>query len=252
MPAIMKAMRQAAALARYKAVVKRFDDPMAALPYAYWWEKAPLRMELPTDAVRMQGGFTYGPDHPFVRCLSDGKEALATFYDRFAPTDLAQMYGLAEAAETAAAPHVLPWRMVLKDRAPGGEKGLPASHGVAFYGPCSAQKLALEVLRLARVQDAIRNTGFQPDSHGDIEGHFITDGTRACFFVMGGKHRAAALASLGNSHIPVRLRPGRMAVIDTRCIRQWPMVATGGMSERTALAIAQVYLSGRGVSDVLA
>lgn len=245
MPGIFKAMRQAASLARYKAVVKRFDDPAAALPCAYWWEKAPLRMELPVDSLRMQGGFTYGPGHPFVQALATGKEALASFYTEFAPSNLAQMYGLGGVPGADLPPYVLPWRMVLKDRPPGGEKGLPSSHGVAFYGPCSAQKVALEALRLSRITDAIRKSGFQPDKHGDIEGHFLTDGTRACFFVMGGKHRAAALAHLGQTHIPVRLRPGRMAVMDTRTAEHWPMVADGSLSLETARAIAEVYLAGR-------
>lgn len=252
MPGILKAMRQAASLARYRAVTRRFGDVMEALPCAYWWEKAPLRMELPVSALRMQGGFTYGPDHPFVRGLSEGKEALARFYDGFAPGNLGQMYGLGEVPGADLPPYLLPWRMVTKDRPPGGEKGLPASHGVAFYGPCSAQKVALEALRLSRITDAIRKSGFQPDKHGDIEGHFITDGARACFFVMGGKHRAAALAHLEQSHIPVRLRAGRMAVMDTRMVALWPMVADGSLSAQTALAIAQVYLDGRGMDQVLA
>ena len=250
MPGIFKAMRQAAALARYRAVVKRFDDATAALPCAFWWEKAPLRMELPVTALGMQGGFTYGADHPFVRALTDGKDALAAFYAGFAPRNLSDMYGLGGDAGGALPPYVLPWRMVLKDRPPGGEKGLPASHGVAFYGPCSAQKIALETRRLSRVAEAIRKSGFNPDKHGDIEGHFITDGQRTCFFVMGGKHRAAVLAYLGETHIPVRLRPGRMAVIDTREVAHWPLVADGTMTAQTARAIAEVYLTGRGMSDV--
>ncbi|MBA86420.1 hypothetical protein ACSSNL_09480 [Thalassobius sp. S69A] len=250
MPGIFKAMRQAASLARYAAVVRRFDDPMAALPYAYWWEKAPLRMELPVSALRMQGGFTYGPDHPFVQALATGKEALSRFYTHHAPENLGQMYGLPGGAGADLPPYVLPWRKVLKDRPPGGEKGLPASQGVAFYGPCTPKKVTLEALRLSRVASGIRKSGFQPDKHGDIEGHFITDGTRACFFVMGGKHRAAALAHLGNSHIPVRLRPGRMAIMDTRTAQHWPMVADGGLSPKTACAIADLYLTGRGMSDL--
>lgn len=252
MPGILKAMRQAASLARYRAVTRRFDDVMDALPCAYWWEKAPLRMELPVSTLRMQGGFTYGPDHPFVRGLSEGKETLARFYDGFAPGNLGQMYGLGAVPGADLPPYLLPWRMVTRDRPPGGEKGLPASHGVAFYGPCSAQKVALEALRLSRITDAIRKSGFRPDTHGDIEGHFITDGTRACFFVMGGKHRAAALAHLGQSHIPVRLRAGRMAVMDTRMVALWPMVADGSLDAQAALAIAQVYLDGRGLDQVLA
>lgn len=137
------------------------------------------------------------------------------------------------------------------DRPPPGEGGLASHHGLAFFGPCSDQKVRLEARRLQNVDAAIRAKGFNPDRYGDIEGHVITDGQRAVFFIMGGKHRAAALAHQGASHIPVRFREGHPRVAHTRDIAHWPMVHRGELSPQDAGTVAHTYLDGRGMSDVM-
>ncbi|WP_319824232.1 hypothetical protein [Thalassovita sp.] len=245
-------LRKALSQARYSPVVQRAESPMDAVRLAYWVEKKPLRMDLPVSMLRSHGAFRYGPDHPFQVGMRDGKAGLARFFDGFQPVDLRSMYGLSRGCTGAELPQwTLPWRLRAENLPPPGEKGLPASQGTAFYGPCSAAKVALEHRRLAGVLRSIQRKGYNPDRHGDIEGYLLTDGTRACFFVMGGKHRAAALAQMGHSHVPVRLRPGLLSVIDARSLADWPMVVSGQVSPETARAVLEVYLAGRGMADVL-
>lgn len=247
-------LRRALSAARYRPVSQRVELPGEALPLAYWADKAPLRVELPVAMLRSQGGFTYGADHPFCRGLSGGEAALTQFYGGFQPAQIAALYAPSRARETGAdlPAWELPWRARMVRKPPPGEKGLGAGHGLAFWGPCSPQKVALEHRRLTGTLASIQRRGYDPDRHGDIEGQLMTDGKRVAFMVLGGKHRAAVLAHLGHSHIPVRLRPGLMAVIDARAVADWPLVSNGTMSHALALAILDIYLDGRGMSDVLA
>jgi hypothetical protein len=245
-------LRRAMQQARYAPHVVRVTDMQDAMPLAYWHDKAPLRLELPTESLRMQGAFAYGPDHPFCRALSDGPDALTAFYDAFQPQTIAAMHGLHSTAKGADLPQwILPWRLVRNPKPPRGEKHLSARHGVAFYGPCSTQKIELEINRLQSARASITQQGYTPDRYGDIEGQFLTDGKRVVFMVLGGKHRASVLAGLGQSHLPVRLRPGVMPLIDSRTALHWPLVADGQMDVSLAQAVLGSYLDGRGLSDVL-
>ena len=244
--------RRALMQAKYRPESRRIDVPAAALPYAYWSEKRPLRLEVPVGMLRMPGAFAYGPDHPFRRGLAEGAPALRAFYDGFQPRDLAGMYGLDMVDETGAGLPVweYPWRLYDPRKPPRGEKGLSAKHGVAHYGPCSDRKVAQEISRLNKALAGIKQHGYDPDRFGDIEGQLITDGERVAFLIMGGKHRAAVLAHIGETHVPVRLRAGRMPLVDTRTAENWPLVANGEVSRKLACAIAGVYLDGRVQSDV--
>ena len=234
-------------------VERQVEDAAAAIGYCYWAGKQPLRLMLPVGMLRMHGGFDYGPDHPFRRALSEGPEALTRFYDGFQPQTIAQIYDLPEdmGAGAGLAQWEVPWRLREKRVPPPGEKGLSAKHGVAFYGPCTPQKVALEQRRLTGTLASVKAKGFDPDRHGDIEGQMLTDGRRVAFMVLGGKHRAAVLAHLGQSHIPVRLRAGLMPLIDARVVQDWPLVASGEMAAEVARAVMARYLEGRGMADVL-
>ena len=227
----------------------RVDNPVDALPYAYWIEKEPLRLLLPVGMLRMQGAFAYDRDHPFVQALDHGPERLAAFYSRFQPGSLGAMYGLparGRAGETLP-PWELPW--VLRDSrtAPAGEGGLPAGHGVSFYGPVSREKIAMEYGRLRKTAASIAAHGYQPDRYRDIEGHLMTDGHDVCFFVRGGKHRAAVLAWQGLEHIPVQFRRTWPLVVDSRTGGHWPLVADGSVDAGLARDILTVYLRGNHV-----
>ncbi len=224
-------------------------DPREAIPYAYWIDRMPVRLVLPADMLRMQGAFVYDATHPFVQALHGGPACLESFYQRFAPATIAQMYGIPETGSVGEAlpPWELPWVMRSQRKPPEGERGLDREHGVSFYGPVSPRKVAFEYHRICQVAAAIRKKGYRPDRYGDIEGYFMTDGKDLCIFVKGGKHRAAALAGLGNTRIPVMLRQRGPLVVDARTAEQWPLVASGMMDIELARKILGVYLKGHHV-----
>ncbi|MCF7837071.1 MAG: hypothetical protein K9N49_00410 [Candidatus Marinimicrobia bacterium] len=221
-------------------------DPREALLYTYWIERTPVRLVLPADMLRMQGAFVYDDTHPFVQALREGPACLESFYQRFTPGNIAQMYGLRPTGcrgETLP-PWELPWTMRHQRKPPRGERGLAGEDGTSFYGPATPRKITLEYRRLCKVAAAIRKRGYQPDRHADIHGHFMTDGQDVCFFVNGGKHRAAALVELGNTHVPVVFRRRGPPVVDARTAEQWPLVACGTMDLGLARRILQIYLKG--------
>jgi hypothetical protein len=232
---------------RRPVVTHRVDTQADAAEWAYRNEKYSVRLLLPVGMLRMvHCRLPYGPDHPFCQALAEGPEALSRFYERFQPQNLAEIYAPAMSGEKGAGlpPWALPWRSRKVCRPPSAEKGLGAEHGMQFWGPCSPQKVALEYQRLATTLASIKRRGYDPDGHSDIEGQLMTDGDRVVFIVLGGKHRAAVLAHMGQSHIPVRLRRGMTAMIDARNVGGWPLVANGMMSRDLALAVLDTYLAG--------
>ncbi len=224
----------------------RVDQPSDAIRYTFWVEKRPLRLLLPVGMLRMQGALAYDREHPFVQALDSGPERLADFYARFRPANLCEMYKLPAAglAGETLPPWELPWVMRRERFAPYGERGLLPEDGVSFYGPTTARKIEMEYRRLRQTAESIGARGYQPDRYRDIEGHLMTDGRETCFFVRGGKHRAAVLAWMGVDAIPVQFRRTWPLMIDSRACEHWPLVAGGVVDPGLAKDILTVYLRG--------
>ena len=76
----------------------------------YFVGKSPVYM-LPPGMLLLQGAHRFGPNHPFVAALGEGRTVLERFYSDFAPKNLAQMYRLPETGlrgETLE-PWEIPW-----------------------------------------------------------------------------------------------------------------------------------------------
>jgi hypothetical protein len=218
-------------------------DPAADLPALLHWadESRSLRLMMPTSLLVMQGGVAYDGGHPFVRALREGPGALEAFYAAVRPVNLPALYGADPHGPGSGLP---PWELPWLNRPrtpPAPEGGLGVEHGVSFYGPASAEKIAFEHSRLVETEASIRRDGYQPERHGDINGHVLRDGDRFRFFVRGGKHRAAVLAHMGWPAVPVAFRPGWPRSIDSRDVGQWPLVQAGALSEAVARAIFVRY-----------
>ena len=217
------------------------QDAPEIMDVPYWVGPSP-RVSLPASTLVMQGAHPYQASHPFVRALNEGYERLAEFYRTRAPRNVREMYEVDVWGEPGEElpPWELPW-LSRERRSPPGEKGLSADHGVSYYGPCSDEKVRLELQRLRSVVNAIKVDGFKPDTYGDIEGHFMRSGSEMRFFVRGGKHRAAALVFLGWRFIPVRMKEHWPRMIDRADSMSWPLVRAGIMSEKLALSIFDRY-----------
>ena len=92
---------------------------------------------------------------------------------------------------------------------------------------------------------SISRHGFDPDLYGDIEGYVMRDPTGVCFFVRGGKHRAAALTALGHTSITVGFRNSFPRLIDSAQAEQWPLVRQRKIDVSLAKQILACYISGR-------
>jgi hypothetical protein len=215
--------------------------------FAHWIERPPLRLLVPTSLLRMQGGFAYGPLHPFVAALNNGQTEFERFYSSFQPKNICEFYNIA--ADVRAGSDLPPWEIPWYGRAdrrpPPGELNLSAEHGVSFYGPVTEKKLALEMERLTNLVRSVRSNGFDPDAFGDIQGYILRHENEACFFVRGGKHRAAVLTHLGHTHIPVTFRATLPRLVDGSQAQSWPLVRSGKLDISLAKDILEVYVRGR-------
>lgn len=237
-----KAVSAIGRLVRPRSLIK-VEDPMELAGLTHWAEKKTLRIMMPPQMLRMQGAFVYGPTHPFVKALDQGREAFEAFYASVQPQTVAQYYGLPNTDRAGAdlPPWELPWYLRANRTPPPGELSLGAEHGVSFYGPASNEKVDLELSRLTKLRESICVNGYDPDAHGDIEGYVMRSGVQACFFVRGGKHRAAVLTHLGYSHIPVSFRVGFPRLGDAVQADLWPLVRSGVMDQGLAQDILHAY-----------
>jgi hypothetical protein len=232
-------------------VVRLGDDvDEARLTASFASERITIELEVPVQYVVLQGGFSFASRaNPFVAGLEGGAAALASFYDDHRPNDLCEMYGLDRRGGTGEdlAPWELPWLHDPANRArPAAEHGLGTEHGVSYFGPATAEKVALEVDRLDAVKRSIERHGYRPTPQtGYINGHLLVSGEQYRFFVRGGKHRAAVLATLGWTHIPVRFRATWPRLVDARDASSWSLVRSGAIDEDTARAAFDTYFVGR-------
>jgi hypothetical protein len=222
------------------------DTPADLVECTFWTDRKPLRMMVSPGMLRMQGGFVYGPDHPFVAALDRGEPVLRAFYDRVRPAGLAAYCGLVtDGAGRDLPPWEIPWYGRLRRTPPPGELNLGPEHGLSFYGPVSDLKRALEMERLTGLDASIRRNGYDPDAYADIEGYVLRDGADAVFFVRGGKHRAAVLTHLKSPRIPVGFRARFPRLIDTAQAASWPLVRSGQIDEGLAIAMLRTYIRGQ-------
>jgi hypothetical protein len=231
---------------RVERLVGSADD---LVELAYWTERPPLRLSVPIELLRMQGGFAYGASHPFVQALLIGPNGLRTFYSACQPTTLSEYYGIQAEGRSGwdLSPWELPWYGRSKRIPPPGERGLSAAEGVSFYGPVTEAKLALEMDRLVGLAAKVRSQGYNPDAFGDIEGYVVADDEHAAFFVRGGKHRAAVLAALGHDTVQVAFRPSFPRLVHASDAAHWPLVRSGQMEISLAREVLAAYISGRTV-----
>ena len=218
------------------------EHQVSHLPY--WVGRLPI-MHLPVSMLVMPGAHHYESNfHPFVSLLKTGKrDYFDQFYQLFCPATLAQMYGVSINEDELGAslkPYDEPW-FLRESKSPSGENGLSAEHGASFYGSVSDKKLELEYQRVTQTYESIKKHGYLPHKFGHIDGFFLQYQGQYKFYVNGAKHRAAALAALGYSHIPVMLKDNMPRVVADTDVENWPLVASNKISKRVALSVLKAY-----------
>lgn len=131
------------------------------------------------------------------------------------------------------------------------------AHLAAFtgdYGPLEDAAIAERFERIKGVVESLKLRGYRHDMLGDpddpIRGVIIKHGNDWRMVIIGGNHRASALAALGYSSIPVQSHRGLPAIIDVANSSQWPIVRGGVLSDNLAKRLALFYFSSADSSRV--
>ncbi len=118
------------------------------------------------------------------------------------------------------------------------------------YGPWPVQDIAERFNRIRQVCDTIRKHGYDPAlaAHEDdtIRGVLLKWGNDWKMVILGGNHRACALAALGGTHIPVQADRGLPPRLDLDNAAQWPCVRMGVVPESVAVKVAASYFTSPG------
>jgi hypothetical protein len=225
-----------------------------------------MRFSLADCRILPGSGFacSVGVGNPFVDALTvgagtaDAESELGAFYRRWRPKSAGEVLGLPDNAILSKCPplaFVMPWQ----DRTPeqslrrwqdlvdkdNREHGSGDAHGQGWkgWGPVSDTIAAQETTRLRAVYQSIKTAGYRRDDtdDGDVKGTVIWSG-EARVIISAGHHRAAAMAALGASILPVR--------IDNPIVRRdevgfWPNVRSGLFGESEALALFDRLFEGR-------
>ena len=114
--------------------------------------------------------------------------------------------------------------------------GLDITHGWAWSGPVSSQKLTVEAKRLLKVFRSIQSNGYlrsnNPD--GDISASLlVNDNGNIKWQARVGQHRTIALAALNYDEVPIKIT----RVIKRSNVKSWGNVASGLFSSAQALAV---------------
>jgi hypothetical protein len=120
------------------------------------------------------------------------------------------------------------------------------------HGPWPEELIADRLKRIRGVLKAIRVNGYRHDNLANaddcIRGVMIKYGNDWRMVIIGGNHRASALAALGHKFIPVQAHRSFPAIIDIETADNWPVVRLGHLSKGVAQDIAKRYFTDRGVS----
>lgn len=194
------------------------------------------------------------PDRPAT------STALDAYYGTFRPASAADVLGLPQ-------DHPLSWHHPLGAVFPwnaqtpweqeaalwDGILGYYAQHNCAHwrigdghtqFGPVSLRKLELEIWRITRLFESIREEGYDKKNHPPILGAILVDdrtGDWVCD-IKDGLHRIAACHVMGWRSLPVRII-GETTVRSE--YRQWPGVHYGLFTPAEALQIFDAYFEGK-------
>jgi hypothetical protein len=120
------------------------------------------------------------------------------------------------------------------------------------YGPWPEDLIRKRLRRIASVVEFIQKEGYRHDKLADpddcIRGVMIKHKNDWRMVIIGGNHRASALAALGQKYIPVQAHRSLPTIVDIAVAAQWPAVRTGRLKEAIAKEIALRYFNSTGIA----
>jgi hypothetical protein len=245
---------------------RRHDDVIEAI---YLARGQPFLFDMPLPSCRGWLGLPFAEGHPYVDAVRHYLETgdqnsetspLNRYYGAFQPKSVAEAYGINDPdTPLAALPPVAamyPWsaddpsvtaaRRIrvteIENRNRGGD--VEPDGGFSRFGPISSARAAQECKTLFALADSIRTEGYQRDKAPDdinIVLLFDRDETPVGL-VTAGHHRAAVLAALAHTTLPVRV--SSKLHVRAAHAAHWPLVKTGLLDAATAEKIFDLIHSG--------
>ncbi|MDD2663765.1 MAG: hypothetical protein PHD19_08395 [Dechloromonas sp.] len=200
-------------------------------------------------------GFRYGrnefnPYENYITGLADGhpqedlRQRFIDFIRHYRPRDLGE--ALSVTTSHSIPLWLLPWKSWRKLFRPGGWQKSVADviDIVTHFSPQGVKwdRIEEEFTWLESAFATIRDHGYQPEKYGYIEVFELCAPKESRFLVTDGNHRLGALHALGEKRVRVR-HPLCFSAHRTRA-RYWPLVLSGHLSLRDALAIFDGYFHG--------
>jgi len=220
-----------------------------------------VALEVDINKIVSPLGFRYAKDanNPFVDALIDGtkvyKESLLKeYFDGFQPKNAAEALGDSFTPsfklrnyKPYTARFLLPWtnmeyecakkrieRITIKENKEHGDILLGIDGGDLLMGPVSEIKGSIELSRLLKVYQSIKDRGYirKSDKDGDIKVIALKNGEEFRYVLLSGTHRAASVAALMFDKIPVKLMVHK--VIEKEDVSIWPQVKYGCWDKENA------------------
>ena len=196
------------------------------------------------------------------RELALDESYLWRYYQCFQPANLGEaMYGphhgkagatdvLTRYRDPQNAP--MPWVLERHIQGPYRMKQAP----LGDYGPRPTDKVSARFERLISVLHAIEKDNYCRERlsspHDSIRGVLLKYGTRFKMLIVGGNHRAAAIAALGHEQIPVEFLRDEPHFLDVEHAPDWPCVRHNYLSEAVARDLIVQYFEDNGVAKAKA
>lgn len=233
--------------------LRRLDasrSPLAAIyasPFDRFVVDVPIDMIVPTRMMRAWCEVLRAYE---TRGEAAGRDVLRAYFANLQPVDVAEYLRLsARLAWRREHPlsYVYPWEETLPQvrmeerirlmRAEAEQNGLhwQASDGWKGFGPVSERLLDMELGRLTRTFDSIRQRGFEEDQ-GQLLGRVFCAGNTQMVQPQLGWHRMAACLAVGMTTVPMMF-DRRHPVVRREDAHDWPQVRRGLFSFEEAVQV---------------
>lgn len=200
--------------------------------------------------------------NPFVRALkgsyAEGIDQLKIFYSQCMPRTLGSFMGCDKSSNLSRLPPLaanVPWRggvslgvavkrvkVIAEENKREGVTDGHTDKSWQICGPCSEQKVRIEMARLTKVYNSISRRGYLLRQGDDFIGaDILLDGSNITIYVTDGQHRLAALAAAGWEQVPLRI----LRIVQKRTIREWPGVIDGSFTQIEAQQIFDNLVDGK-------
>lgn len=200
-------------------------------------------------------GFRYGRDefNPYEnyitglargRPLDELRQQFIDFIRHYRPRDLGEALGIATSRSIPL--WLLPWKSWRKLFRPGGWQAstVDVIDILTHFSPQGVEwhRIEGEFSWLEKAFSSIHDHSYLPEQFGYIEVFELCAAEESRFLVIDGNHRLSALHALGEKRARVRQRPLFRA--QRSYARFWPLVLSGHIPHRDALAVFDRYFQG--------